>query len=355
MATLNGTQIGNTYPGLIKTDDNAELGIATKRTITDGNGNPTPLKLAQEAIGLEQGTQKINVNSTNTKIEGATVITQNATATQFVTVDATSANIGGTVNYLTTNDTTAAFTGALDLSAATVTGLPASGVSSVVAGTNVTVDNTDPANPIVSASGGGGSSAELAEGQNITTGFSTLAYSIPWILSGYSTGAAKTLSANTIQLVPFYAKPGESMSEFYFRVFASVASSTMDVGLYKSYVGTSGGNKYLYPEYVTDIALNVDCSTTGQKLFTALDILFPTDAYGGQYWIGFMPDTSGGSLAKWQNWVAAERTIFNDIYRTNGTEKIFGSSTLPTGQIDLSSGASPSTDLCIDFAWKYKS
>jgi hypothetical protein len=32
------------------------------------------------------------------------------------------------------------------------------GVQSVVAGTNVTVDNTDPANPIVSASGGGGAS-----------------------------------------------------------------------------------------------------------------------------------------------------------------------------------------------------
>ena len=125
MATLNGTQINNTYPGLIKTTDNAELGVGTKKTITDGNGNDTPLQLAQQAIGLEQGNQKININSTQTKIEGDTVITQNATATQFVTVDATSANIGGTVNYLTTNDTTAAFTGALDLSGATVTGLPA--------------------------------------------------------------------------------------------------------------------------------------------------------------------------------------------------------------------------------------
>ena len=37
----------------------------------------------------------------------------------------------------------------------TVTGID-TGVQSVVAGTNVTVDNTDPANPIVSAAGGGG-------------------------------------------------------------------------------------------------------------------------------------------------------------------------------------------------------
>jgi len=37
------------------------------------------------------------------------------------------------------------------------------GIQSIVAGTNVTVDNTDPQNPIVSASGGGGSTPNLEE------------------------------------------------------------------------------------------------------------------------------------------------------------------------------------------------
>lgn len=42
------------------------------------------------------------------------------------------------------------------------------GVQSVVAGTNVTVDNTDPANPIVSSSGGGGGT--VATGAEVDTG-----------------------------------------------------------------------------------------------------------------------------------------------------------------------------------------
>ena len=40
------------------------------------------------------------------------------------------------------------------------------GVQSIVAGTNVTVDDTDPANPIVSASGGGAGTVESVTGQN---------------------------------------------------------------------------------------------------------------------------------------------------------------------------------------------
>jgi hypothetical protein len=98
MATLTGNAINTSYTGLIKTTDNAGL-TGTEKAITDGVGTPSTLSL-------------------------------------------------GT--------TSASFTGDLDLSGATVTGLPPGGVSSVVAGTNVTVDNTDPANPIVSASSAAG-------------------------------------------------------------------------------------------------------------------------------------------------------------------------------------------------------
>jgi hypothetical protein len=44
MATLNGTQINNTYVGLIKTTDNGILG-AVEKEITDGDGNSSTLKL----------------------------------------------------------------------------------------------------------------------------------------------------------------------------------------------------------------------------------------------------------------------------------------------------------------------
>jgi hypothetical protein len=70
----------------------------------------------------------------------------------------------------------------------TVTGID-TGVQSVVAGTNVTVDNTDPANPIVSATGGGGGGL---------TGLST---TILQVYGGPSTGDTAyyelTIPANT--------------------------------------------------------------------------------------------------------------------------------------------------------------
>jgi len=82
MASLFNQQIDLTYEGLIKTIDNGVLG-AVEKEITDGLGNSSTLKL-------------------------------------------------GT--------TSASFVGTLDLTGATVTGLPPSGVSSIIAGTNVTLD-----------------------------------------------------------------------------------------------------------------------------------------------------------------------------------------------------------------------
>lgn len=107
MASLQNQQIDQTYAGLIKTNDEAALG-ATEKVIQDGAGNNSTLSM-------------------------------------------------GTAS--------ASFTGTLDLSGATVTGFE-SGVQTVVAGTNITVDNTDPANPIVAASG---SAAGLVSGDGTDT------------------------------------------------------------------------------------------------------------------------------------------------------------------------------------------
>ena len=82
MATLTNTAIDQTYPGLIKTTDNAAIG-AVEKEITDGLGNTSTLKM-------------------------------------------------GTAS--------ASFVGTLDLTGATVTGLPPGGVSSIIAGTGISVD-----------------------------------------------------------------------------------------------------------------------------------------------------------------------------------------------------------------------
>ena len=148
MATLTGNQIKNSYDGLIKTTDNAALG-AVEKEITDGVGTSSTLKL-------------------------------------------------GT--------TSASFVGDLDLTGATVTGLPDSGVQSVVAGTNVTVDNTDPANPIVNAAAsgvtsiiaGGGISVDQATGDVTVTATGGGGGAPSFTLTRY-TGTQANFACDTIQ------------------------------------------------------------------------------------------------------------------------------------------------------------
>jgi hypothetical protein len=228
-----------------------------------------------------------------------------------------------------------------------ITMLSPDGTSAVVTVTNnseLAIDGN--------AIGGG---ADTTEGQAITPCLSTGVYNIPWILSGYGKGAGLNMIANTLQLIPFYANPGETIGEFYVRVQTAQAGATMNIGLYKSYVSTATGFKTTMPEYVGDIATGVDVSTTGKKSFTGLNVTLPEDAVGGCYWIAFQSDTGNVALTKWQNWVAAERVIYSDIYRGNGIAKTNATFGLPSGQIDLSTATSGSTDLPIDFAWRYKS
>ena len=102
MATLNGTQINNTYPGLIKTTDNNVIG-AVEKEITDGVGNASTLKL-------------------------------------------------GTIS--------ASFVGTLDLSAAVVTGIPAAGL---IAGTGTDSMESDPDLTTLPASAEGVNSIALGD------------------------------------------------------------------------------------------------------------------------------------------------------------------------------------------------
>ena len=323
MATLFNQPIDTTYQGLIKTIDNAEIPVSGRVQITDGLGNGSALELGQAEAMLYNPTL-----------------------------------IGGNDTYIAADIANDKFvySGGQDFSAATVTGLPVTGVQSIVAGTNVTVNNTDPANPIVSATGGGGGS-DLAEGQAITPYLSSNIYSIPWILSGYGQTPGKNFgSANAVQLIPFYANAGQTIGEFYFRVETPQAGALMNVGLYKSYISTASGYKTTMPEFVATIASNVNISTSGLKLFTGLDITLPADAVGGCYWIGFQSSAANVNLTKWTNWVAAERVIYDEIYRGTGVEITRPSFTLPTGQVNLvTTGITPSTDLPLDFAWRYKS
>jgi len=122
MASLQNAQIDQSYQGLIKTTDNTALPLSGKVQITDGEGNASVLELGQQEAAITNATL----------YSGTASIGSDLLNDQFV------------------------FAGTQDFTQATVVGLPDAGIQSVVAGTNVTVDNTDPLNPIVSATGGSG-------------------------------------------------------------------------------------------------------------------------------------------------------------------------------------------------------
>lgn len=69
--SLNGTTPSSTYPGLIKTTNNNQLD-SVLRTITDGNGNDTPLKLSTTAVGIGSIT---NVETAINGKQGAITLT----------------------------------------------------------------------------------------------------------------------------------------------------------------------------------------------------------------------------------------------------------------------------------------
>tara|TARA_R110000772_G_scaffold245957_2_gene359571 strand:- start:3509 stop:4474 length:966 start_codon:yes stop_codon:yes gene_type:complete len=92
MATLQGTQINNTYPGLLKTEGNTPLS-STLQAITDGTGVATGIQVAKDFDDL------------------TTVIKSDDFGSNKLTVDVTGSN----------------FTGNVDFTNAFVSGLPAAG------------------------------------------------------------------------------------------------------------------------------------------------------------------------------------------------------------------------------------
>jgi hypothetical protein len=93
---------------------------------------------------------------------------------------------------------------------------PAPGLHSIVAGTNVTIDNTDPLNPIINASGGGG-------GGGGSGSYSFVAEQV------VTAGATTTLTFSGLDL-----------------------GTDLQYVLEYSFVPTGGGNKFLYLQYNGD-------------------------------------------------------------------------------------------------------
>ena len=125
MSTLNGKQINNTYNGLIKTSDEGAID-GTLKNLQDGEGNNLPLQVSNTGV---------NFTGTVTGIPAGAQGPQGPQGVEGPQGVAGPQGADGTGT-----------------------------VQTIVAGTNVTVDDTDPANPIVSAAGGGGAAGLVSGG-----------------------------------------------------------------------------------------------------------------------------------------------------------------------------------------------
>jgi len=140
------------------------------------------------------------------------------------------------------------------------------GVQSIVAGTNVTVNNTDPSNPIVSATGEGlkgiNSLIKLSSGDIVSSNISASA--------SYFNVA---LTADRLYTIPFIPNEDITTSNLLIYNNSATASTFARILIYSDLNGLP--NTKLYE------SASLDLSTTGQKTATTTQILIA----GTIYWM----------------------------------------------------------------------
>ena len=154
MAQLTGNPIQSSYLGLLKTSDNAALQASGFNAITDGAGNNSMFKMSQTELqlGSNINTQYFKQYASgggSTELKDATIRLDDATTSQYLVVDANNAGFGAGSNYVVTSPTGSTIVGPLDLSGATVTGLPSGGITYF--GTGKVVNTSYIASDIVQA------------------------------------------------------------------------------------------------------------------------------------------------------------------------------------------------------------
>ena len=146
----------------LKADSSSLATVATSGNYSDLSGAPVNLSAFSNDVGYITGitgftttdlTEGANLYYTESRVSANASVTANTAKRSYPLADETKlagVAAGAEVNTIDSGDNISLLVN--DSGYTTNTGT----VESVVAGTNVTVDATDPANPIVSASGGGG-------------------------------------------------------------------------------------------------------------------------------------------------------------------------------------------------------
>ena len=158
------------------------------------------------------------------------------------------------------------------------------GVQSIVAGTNVTINNTDPANPIINAIGGSGGSASGLQ----TAVFGTL-FGLP---TTAAVNCSPTVSWSSQEGMTYY--PYIPNTTFTCTQFAITVNATQPTGLVRICVYSSNNGQ---PNNLLYSSADLNCSTTGSK--TVISSF--TFTQGTVYWLAIQANVGSINLQAMNN------------------------------------------------------
>ena len=364
MATLTGNSIQSSYQGLLKTESNGAIG-AGNILLTDGEGNSSKLTI-NTGVGSLQVEGPFNPNhavkqTTWTKTSypmgvaagqrvGLSMYDQNGALTSSITQDRYGSlyymnthgdNAEGHVFRSTTgaggyapavirmntyngiNNSNNWFTGynqsvtdlqvsgdqltlsrqgALDL---TVT-LPTAGVTSIIAGSGIAVDQAT-GDVTITATGGGGGGGTVAMTSNVLNPVASHPTNKSWkngeTVIGYLTVSIDCGGGFTPwKLMPM--QEGEEINELYFNVKTAGTdpTTTVQIGIYELVTAPDGD--VVMGDLLKDCG-NINVSTTGDKFVDISSAPFVMPAGSTYGSVGIMIGNNNGvdpiSIAGWQN------------------------------------------------------
>ncbi len=208
-----------------------------------------------------------------------------------------------------------------------VTGID-TGVQSVVAGTNVTVDATDPANPIVSAAGGGGGGGvenKVYMPRYSPTSYGNYGDATNFMVSQPLNGDVQWQTVidggdNTAIFAHFYARPGTTITEVAFCTAGMTTNQDYTIVFYDSYSNGMPQN------LVMTETISV---TNGADRWITHTLTTPFVVQNGvEYWFGIKTNLGTG---RFKNTVARQvvsRSVGTILDLNNPNEGFLGNNSL---------------------------
>lgn len=291
MAQLTGNPIQSSYLGLLKTNNNAALPAAgLSNPIQDGAGNDSMINMSQTEVKIgtnytTQYFQQLAASGGSTELKDVSIRMDDATASQYLQIDANYAGLGAGSNYMVSTPTGSSIVGPLDLSGATVSGLPAQ-----------TADIPNIANGSMQATITGYPASTVWTACTFTIGRPFISLNLP----GQSNGMA---------LVPFNIDSNQTVTTFGIPMEV-LANDTLYVAVYEQ--ASNGGPG------VRVLNLSKAITTADNNTWVEVTAGPWEPTLGKNYWIGCQT-ALGAGVGGGLGYVSGDSDVFQRFSTTNNS------------------------------------